>query len=159
MTVETNSDGLTRRYGNPEQRQAGGKPTMGVRKELVYVVNYDDLPGPEAGTAFSDAQPLIPAGSVIESAKLVVGTAFAGGTSLTIGTFEKDGSTIDADGIDAAIATAALTAGAVIACDGALAADAVASASLNSYVKATTAGSFTAGKAKLVITYIDAGLI
>lgn len=155
MTKETNNDGLTRNYGNPVPKQGVAKPTEGVRKELVINVDYDNLPSPEAGSAYSDEQVFVPAGAVVESSKLVVSEAFAGGTSVTLGFAGKDGSIIDADGIDGAITTANLTAGSVIVNDGALVEDDVVSTSVDAYFSSSTVGTFTAGKARLVITYLE----
>ena len=85
---------------------------------LNYVFSYDDLPV----ATLDEAQQRIPANSFIVSATLRVLTAIDGTTpTLTIGLVEKDGTTIDADGIDAAIAESAIDAvGETVLCDGAL---------------------------------------
>lgn len=151
MTTETNADGLKIIYGAPEAIQGQDVPSKGLRKEIVVTVNYDDLPN--AG-AKGDDDVYVPAGAIIESCKLVVSSAFTSGTSITIGLYNKAGTAIDADGIDAAIATAALTANTVIVNDGALAADAYVGAA-DAFIGATASGSYDAGTAKLVITYFE----
>lgn len=91
-------------------------PALGV-SVLEYSFSFDDLP-----VAGVDALiPRIPAGARIRSASVSVVTAMAGTSgTLTIGLSQTDGTVIDADGIDAAIPQAALTAGSRIVSDGAL---------------------------------------
>ena len=151
MTTETNSDGLKIVYGAPEAIQGGGIPSKGLRKELKVTVDFDDLPN--AG-AKGDDDIFVPAGAIVESCKLVTGTAFAGGTTVTIGFYNKAGTAIDADGIDATIATAALTGNTVIVNDGALSTNKHVG-TVDAYVGATAAGTYTAGSADLIITYFQ----
>lgn len=176
MVDFTNSDGLTRHYGpqttSPTKYQVvniGG----GV-KQLVIDMAYNDLPDYDAdasgGTtpdSFSDAIPYIPAGSIIKSAVCITVTDWATSTSATldIGTYNKAGTAIDADGIFDGLAAASLDAGDVAFGNGVDVADglgggtfdgAVISTTANAYVKAiVTTGSFTTGKSRLVIEYIE----
>lgn len=120
--------------------------------ERVQVVTfgYDDLPA--AGTDVAILS--IPANSYIASATLRVIDAFAGGTSYDIGLSESDGTVIDADGIDAAVATAAINAvGETVACDGALVGNTAGIGAAAGQVTVAATGTFTAGKAELSVTY------
>lgn len=153
----TNSDGLEVRFTGPEAGPTGaGLSTLGAVKNLV--VDFDFA---TAITAAADAhEAFIPAGSYILSATLIVTTAAtSGGTAtLTIGLAQKDGTVIDADGIDATIALADLAAAKVVKCDGALAGGVASIGANNAYVYTTptTAGNaFTAGRGRLVIEYIE----
>lgn len=156
MADWTNSDGLEVRFVNPEAGATGAELVGGAIKEMV--VDFDFA---TAITAAADGhESFIPAGSYILSATLIVTTAAtsAGTATLTIGLAQKDGTVIDADGIDATIALAALGATKVVKCDGALAAGTASIGSANGYVYTTptTAGdAFTAGRGKLVIEYIE----
>jgi hypothetical protein len=158
MSVDwTNSDGLEVRFTGPEAEQSGaGVATLGATKELIVDFNF--------ATAITAAawshEAFIPAGSYIVGAYLSVTTAAtsAGTATLTIGLAQKDGTVIDADGIDATIALAALGAAKVVRCDGALSAGTASIGAANGYVYTTptTAGdAFTAGRGKLVIEYIE----
>ena len=86
-------------------------------------------------------------------------TAFTSGGSATlgIGAYNSAGSAIDADGIDATIALTAINATTkAVACDGALVGGAVMTGAADAYIKANYGtAAFTAGAAKLVITYIE----
>lgn len=156
MADWTNSDGLEVRFVNPEAGATGAELVGGAIKELV--VDFDFA---TAITAAADGhESYIPAGSYILSASLIVTTAAtsAGTATLTIGLAQKDGTVIDADGIDATIALAALGSAKVVKCDGALAGGTASIGSANGYVYTTptTAGdAFTAGRGKLVIEYIE----
>lgn len=123
---------------------------MGEEKQIEWKFSYDDLPADDDG---NDMLAYIPANSFIEAAYLKVDVAWAGGTSIDIGLAQKDGTVIDADGIDAAVATAALTANAVIDCDGALVGASVGTADAVLEVGAT--GTYTAGEATLVVRYYE----
>lgn len=157
MADWTNSDGLEVRFNGPEAGATGaGVSTLGSVKNLV--VDFDFA---TAITAAADGhEAFIPAGSYIVGAYLIVTTAAtsAGTATLTIGLAQKDGTVIDADGIDATIALAALGAAKVVRCDGALAGGTASIGSANGYVYTTpTSGgdAFTAGAGKLVIEYIE----
>lgn len=103
--------------------------------------------------------PFIPAGSYIKSATAVVTQAAAGGTSVNIGlsSLASDGTAtaIDADGIDAGVLTAALAANLAVVCNGALVGGTAGVGAANAYVTTAATGTFTAGKFKLVIEYIE----
>ena len=156
-TDYTNSDGLEIRFSGPEAGQTGASvATLGAVKNLVVDFDFGT-----AITAGSDAhEAFIPAGSYITDAYLIVTTAAtsAGTATLTIGLAQKDNTVIDADGIDATIALAALGASKVVRCDGVLAGGTASIGAANGYVYTTPTTSndaFTAGRGKLVIEYIE----
>lgn len=121
------------------------------KKMLNVTFSYDDLPTYGTDNAILS----IPANAYIVSATLRVHTGFAGGTSYNIGLYEADSTVIDADGIDAAVATAAIdTAGETVACDGALVGATAGIGSAAGQVVVAATGTFTAGKATLEIEYI-----
>lgn len=128
-------------------------PGDGILKTLVYPFNYNDLPVVNASDVGCQ---LIPAKALIHSAYIHVETAFAGGTSYNFGLSQSDGTVIDAAGIDAAVATATLAAGAWVVCNGALVGAAIGAAAGQLLVAAT--GTFTAGQGKIIIRYIDSEL-
>ena len=165
MSQWYNEDGLRVLFeaeqAAPSTPSAAVVSTFGAKSQMVIDINYDNLPAETTDTnndgtndGWSGADPYIPAGSYITSATLIVETAFAGGTSYNFGLSEIDGTVIDADGLDAAVATAALGANDVVAMDGALVGGAATIGAANGYLKVAATGTFTAGKAKLVIEYI-----
>ena len=158
-----NSAGLGNRnhYG---PRVMGEARKFGARKsinaagnvEVEWVFDYDDLPGAN-GTNDDSLEATLPVGCWIESAKVQVLTAIAGTTpTLTIGLVEPDGSTLDADGIDVAIAEAALDAvNEWVDCDGALV-QATTGLAAKGQLVASTGGTVTAGRFLVVIEYKEA---
>jgi hypothetical protein len=165
MVQWTNDDGLQVPFGQDQARETAsipGKAVGGVKQYMVVDINFDDLPTFTAdlnndGTrnGFSDSDDYIPAGSYITKASLIVETLFAGGTSYNIGTYEQDGTLIDVDSIDAAVALTVIDgANDVVACDGALVGG-ILSTTLDSYLVVAATGTFTAGKMKLVIEYLQ----
>lgn len=165
MALWRNPDGLDVRFGQDQARETkslmGKTQSFGPVNYMVVDINYDDLPtytsdANNDGTndSFSDQDAYIPAGSYITKASLIVETAFAGGTSYNIGLYNQAGTVIDADGIDAAVVTAALAANLAVACDGALVGG-TALVTADAYLVVAATGTFTAGKAKLVIEYIQ----
>ena len=148
----TTGTGSLAHYGPRDANQKfGGLNTDGAgTNKAVYVFDYDDLP---AGGASDNNYATIPANAFIQSAKIYVETAMDGTSgTLTVGLEEQDGTDIDADGIDATVAQAALTANAVIVCDGALVGASIGTAAGQLLV--TTGGTVTAGKFKVVIEYM-----
>ena len=120
MSIETAAvRGVTVNYG---ARTTSGKygrfgNTNGVVKSAEWTFSYDDLP-----VASEDIMGVsLPAYTKIVSARLEILTAFAGGTSYNLGLEQADGTDIDVDGIDAAVALTAMDArGDVVVCNGAL---------------------------------------
>lgn len=158
-----NKDGLLVRFGRDVgKRQASSGiqrgsvvSTDGMYKELVLEV---DLEGAARTTFTADRNndgtldgfevgldtPL-PSGAQIMDVKAVINETPAGGTTFAVGTYQVDGTAIDAEGLAAASATALGAAGAqvgtILAQDG--------------YVGVVTVGTYTAGKMTLIIRYID----
>jgi hypothetical protein len=153
MSVDwTNSDGLEVRFTGPEANQSGAESVGGAIKNLVVDFNFA-----EAITAAAwSHESYIPAGSYILSATLIVTSAMTGSSgTLTIGLAQKDGTVIDADGIDAAVAQATLIASAVVKCDGALAGGTAAIGAADGYVYTSLGGTVSGGRGRLVIEYIE----
>jgi hypothetical protein len=158
MADWNNSDGLEVRFKNPEAGQTGaGLSTLGAVKNLILDFNFAT-----AITAAADGhEAFIPAYSYIKSATLIVTEAAntAGTATLTIGLAQKDGTVIDADGIDVAIAETVLDdTNIVVKCDGALAGGTVTIGDKNGYIyttPTTSSDAFTAGRGRLVIEYIE----
>lgn len=153
----TDSDGLVHKFGTEQAKgsQVGSPRAAGAFKQLhaILEVSRMDTTGGLIGGA---PIVVIPAGSYILRAFLVVTETFAGASgTLDLGLAIADGTYTggDEDGIDAAIAVAALLQGSVIACDGALVGagtDRDTTVDLYpSYDIDTT--DFTAGKAELIL--------
>jgi len=117
---------------------------QGISK-LEYTFSFDDLPTFDLDQLIQR----VPASAVIKSAHIRVLTPAVGGTSYNFGLYQPDGTVIDLDGIDAAVATAALIAEAHIVCDGALVGKSIGVAAGQLVVAAT--GTFTAGKFQVVL--------
>ena len=166
-SVWANKDGLHVSYGT-EQGASHNRPgevsTTSSVKQVIVPIVYNDLPGKDSdanndGTldSFSGMQPAIPAGAMLKSATLVVGTAFTtnstGAIALNLGLYQKGGTAIDADGIDVALAAAALEAGDTVVCDGALVGKTI--GANDGYIAATSDGAaLKSGAGKLVIEFI-----
>jgi|SRR6056300_61946 hypothetical protein len=151
-----NADGLeilaSGDAGTPAKRGTAVSP----KKSLVMVLTGTELPSAAATPQDNDA--FIPAGSFIVSANLVVTSAFTSGgaATLTIGAYEQDGSVVDANGIDDAVALAAIGANKAVACDGALVGGTATVGATDVYIEAYYGtAAYTAGEAKLVIEYIE----
>ena len=157
MSLESNwantTEVVRNAYGSRAVNEAPGAQvtTSGLTKELSWTFSYDALPVASLGAM----EIVIPKGAMITNSYIIVETAFAGGTSYNFGTYEQDGTVIDADGIDAAVATAALGAGDIVICNGAQVGGVVSMAEAGQLVVAAT-GTFTAGKARVIVEYIDA---
>ena len=120
-------------------------------KELLELhFAYDDLPT----SSLDKLVQSLPVNSRITSATLRVIEAFAGGTSYDIGLYQEDGTVIDADGIDAGVALAAIDAvGETVDCDGALVGNTAGIGSAAGQVVIAATGTFTAGRAVLFVEY------
>ena len=145
----TNADGLVVEFGARDliNLEAGQIHTKGNTKEL-----HVDLYAINSVTAYQPKSDIIPAGSVITGARILVDTAFTGGTNVQIGSADLDGGNADTDSLVASTTTANLTAnatieGAGVAVDGPL-------STADRFVSFTTTGAYTAGQARLVVEYI-----
>jgi len=151
-----NADGLEILTAGEAGTAAKRGTAVSPKKALVMTLTGTDL-GSSADTP-QDHDAFIPAGSYITSASLIVTTAWtsAGSATLTIGAYQQDGTTVDADGIDATVALAALAANKGVACDGALVGGTATVGANDVYIEANYGtAAFTAGEAKLVIEYIE----
>jgi hypothetical protein len=138
----------------PSKNIYGGEvQSAGQKKELKYSFAFDSLPAVGAG---NEMIAVLPAGSMITAAYIIVDTAMAGTSgTMTIGTYQADGGgVVDADGIDAAVAQAALIANTTIVCNGAQVGGGVVLAE-RSAVVVVTGGTVTAGEFTLIVEYID----
>ena len=148
-----NVNGRQTHYGAlPSDNKFGGEVAEGgAQRELRLTFSYDDLPAADANNEMLAS---LPSGAAITEAYIKVLTAMDGTSgTLTVGVSQADGGgAIDADGIDAAVAQAALTAGAVITCDGALIGGSALSE--KGVIAATTGGTVTAGRFEVVVKYL-----
>jgi len=155
-TYWTNKDGLNVGYGTRTVETTGSARVPAGdsrRQQIVMKITGADLADADVSAQLVHA-PVIPAGALLEKATLVVKTLFVGATAtLDVGIYKAGvAGTDDDDGIDAAVAVAALVAGADIACDGA-AIGTVLDADYKVGASYDTAA-FTAGEAEVVIEYL-----
>lgn len=185
MGVEYTSPGSTRHFYGPRLSPStkpdpagSSESTAGNIRELEFRFDYENLPAYSAASASDAVKLAIPAHSAIVSAVLMVEQTWVGGTSLEVGTVSTAGVAVDADGlIPAAVGvTANLVAGYVISGRGAqvveapdapgtahIDADGVYAAgangpiaSVNSLVSVVAVGTYTQGRARLIVRYIPA---
>jgi hypothetical protein len=159
----TNGLGTSAHYGaRALDTAAGVANTEGNRVEIRKVIDFVSVPSAMTASNTFLPQVTIPAGAYIESAKLMITTdvTSGGAATLDIGLYYDNAgaiATLDADGIDAAIALTALQEGdAVIACDGALVAAATLATTASEYYIGAIYGTaaYLTGKGELVVTYI-----
>ena len=135
----------------------GGQVSTSLNvKEVEWVFSYDDLPSAVSG-GYMEAY--IPKGAVILSAKMVALVAFAGGTSYDIGLEQNGGTAIDADGLFDGVAVANLNVVNEWADSGGHTGALVGSTvglTHDGFLLVVATGTFTAGKAKLVVEYREA---
>lgn len=173
-----NADGLSTRmpdfWKNPalQVNIPRGLSTMGAVKQVELdidltkiatgTVTYSsDLDNDGTLDGFNDGDWYLPAYASVINCYMIVQVAAAGGTSIKIGTFGKTGSAIDDDFI--VTATEGVTAnftpiGARTFGNGVGVATTAGTASVGSadaYVAVTGSGTFTAGKLRVIITYLD----
>lgn len=152
-----NDDGLeVLMHGEQGQVKDNGSTTESMTQTLVVDITGTEVPSSAATPEANDA--FIPAGSYVKNAFLVVDEAFTSGgaATLTIGTYQKDGTTIDADGVDAAVALTVIdAAGDVVVCDGAQVGGIVTVGANDAYVKVNYGtAAYTAGSAKLYVEFL-----
>lgn len=155
MTTWTNEDGLLVRYALDDGAKVADDGLSLAQEHMLRVRVPDATLLADADTAAEAGdRPFIPSGAVIQEAYFRVDTAFTSGGSavLDLGTKLAAGTTVDDDGIDAAVAVAGLTANAVIQSDGA---QIPAKATADWYPTITyDTAAFTAGAGELVIKYV-----
>lgn len=144
--------GVTQHYGPRNKREdLGGRVCQDYFKTARWEFSFNQLPAP----GLSHIEQVIPAHSSIISARLVVKTAAAGGTSYAVGLQQSDGTEIDNDGlITAAVGTlAAMTPrGAVLNGTGALIGESIGANPGELVVIAV--GTFTAARIEIIVEYI-----
>lgn len=150
----TNADGMyVLTHGDKGQVINSGGHVGNTRN--VLAVEFPDLSTLTDSTwSPTPIEAALPSGAVILKATVVVMDAATSGGSATldIGLFQEDGTAIDDDGIDAAIAVASLTANAVVDANGAVVGTRLAE---KAYVGATyDTAAFTAGRVKVLIEYV-----
>lgn len=178
-----NADGVRVPFGqyhtNPRNHgvnRARGLNAFGSIKQIE--IDYDLTHVPAGGTfyptdlnnngtpnGFTEHDACIPARAAILRAYLVASESAAGGTNINVGVYEKDGTAIDADGIFAAVITADMAVGEVTAGNGALVlhsqtlgANRTGAASVgadDAFVSLSATGTFTAGKGRIIVEYLD----
>lgn len=174
----TNPDGLQVKlanyYNDPynSANQARAISTMGSAKELVIDVDLTqiatgttsfttDLNNDGTRDGFSDGDPRLPAYSSVLDVRYLATVAATGGTSFTVGTYRLTGTTISATSLLTAtegvianhdtIGKRTYGAGALVS----TAAGTVSVGANDAYIGITTSGTYTAGKGKLIVRYID----
>lgn len=154
--VWTNDDGMGVLM-HAEQGQVVDSGVTNTKRQMAVFTIEDATTLADADTdQVGPTEAPIPAGAVILNAWIVVDAAFTSGGAavLDVGTKAAAGTTIDDDGIDAAVALAALGADDVVAADGALIGTKV---TADSYITATyDTAAFTAGSGKVVVEYLKA---
>lgn len=154
--VYTNSDGLRLRFGTDQAKKAlqGSPAQSGPYKQYEFDIVYNRMAAFGTNLILGEIpQAALPAGMLVKEAILTTVVAFdsaADALTLSIGLCKQDGTVIDDDGIDSAIAQAAIDAvGESVTCDGALIGTVLA---YDSYITvlANTATA-TAGQAKLIL--------
>lgn len=129
----------------------------GTTRTMTFDIKGVDL---DTAYAYRATDPFMPRGAVIQSAKVYVKTAFAGG-NLLVGTYEHNNTAIDADGLVTATegAVANLVAGAAITGAGAQVGKAVGTLGAAGviHVGITASAAMTAGEATVVVEYVYTG--
>ena len=153
----TNADGLfVLTDGDQGAVKDNGGALAATKVLVIEIPDATKLGTAQTAPTANDA--FIPAGSYITSASFVVTTAFTSGGAgtLGLGLFTLANGTINATGIDAAIAKADLAANKAVACNGDLVGGVATVGAADAYVGALhTSTAFTAGAGKLVIEYIE----
>lgn len=171
-----NPDGLYVKFGGDYRTKFANRlrevVDHGATKQVV--IDFDLTKIPTGTTSFSsdltndgtvdgftNADCHLPANCSVTSAYVVMTEAATGGTSITIGTYQLDGTTISAtslmtatEGVIAnmnAIGKRTYGAGALVSVSAGTAGVGVHDA----YVGITTSGTYTAGKGRLVIVIVD----
>jgi hypothetical protein len=154
-SIWNNSDGLAVGFGPRDSETTGSAKvvTAGRRQQVVLRIKLSELADTLDTNDLINA-PTIPAGSLLETARLFVLDAAVGASAvLDIGLAKSvDSTDIDDDGVDVAIATATLVDGYTTLCDGAKIATELAYDS-KVYASYDTAA-FTGGVVLVVLEYL-----
>ena len=161
--VWTNNDGLNIKFGPESARPAveGSPKQAGLTKTYEFLLDFAELPTTATPERFLNRVPgvIIPAGVLLQSAKIVTLSGFAssGSATLSLGLAQPDGTTINATGIDATVAKTAIdTVGETVVCDGALIGTILAADACVTVTVGTA--DFNAGKGKLLIEVLHQSL-
>ena len=163
MATYINKDGLEVRFGSSQGargQKAGVTTGAGKRRELVLEIDLTqlgvagtgftaDLNNDGTADGFNPSNTAIPAGYLLDQVRIIeIVAAVGGGTGagVTIGTFQENGTVVDADGIATNLAG---TAGAQIGTR-------VASATGPWFIAPVKAGDavYTAGRYKVILEYL-----
>jgi hypothetical protein len=159
MPTYINQDGLEVRFGadiGNRGAKAGVTTGSGKRRELVLTVDLvalgaggtsftADLNNDGTKDGFNPSNTPLPVGAIIDGpARIIQLVTPAGGTSYSVGTWQENGTVVDADGINV---DAGLTAGAQVGTQ-------VSSVTGPWYVGVKATGTYTAGKVKIVVPYV-----
>ena len=152
MAQFLNSEGLVVRFGRDQGRRgsrAGVTTSTTKTNELVFEVDLEgaartiftmDRNGDGTDDGFSNLDTPLPAGCKILSVDTIELEAPAGGTAWSVGTWQIDGTVIDADGIRTDAGAAGAQVGTQLTAD--------------SFVSVKTIGTYTAGKYKVIVKYL-----
>lgn len=172
----TNADGLTVAYSSqgwptnivrptPEEATKFAVLDVDLTKLATGQTSYPrDLSGDQVTDGFSEEDFYFPVGSSVLRVIAVATTAAAGGTSITLGTYQKDGTIVSATSLITAtegVLANMSTKGARIYGAGAYLTTTAgtvgpgSSSGVNEYVALTATGTFTAGKLRIFIEYLD----
>lgn len=173
----TNADGVQVRFGQDwadpalRKNRPGTLRVAGARKQIetdvvlkllpAGVVNFSaDLNNDGTKDGFYNGDVHLPAHASITGVYLVSGETAVGGTSIAVGLYKADGTPIAATGLITATAgvTANMAIGERINGDGTLTPATAGTSGVGpdpAFIGITATGTFTAGKARLVVEYID----
>lgn len=181
--THVNSDGLLQRYGAAHRQNfTYNRPrqvlTDGVIQEIVLpfdlglvdstftngVTYTEDLDNDGVRDGFTPGDAYIPAGAYVVDAYIYMTETAAGGTAIDVGSYEEDGTAIDADGFfdatDLTVASNKLDDGVFYGGDAGVSetgpdVGVQLSATKDAFVAIDCTGTFTAGKGVVIIRYID----
>ena len=170
--VWDNDDNLTVKFGTERSKQprAGELSTLGAVKTLTMDVDFSDVldnaPGAgfdvdsDAGgnfDSFSGMQAFIPANSLVIRATFFALTDWAdsaGTMDIDVGTYQRDGTAIDANGLIDAMLEAALDAGDLVEGAGAQISTDVGANDAYIVIEDTASATLSSGTGRLVVEYI-----
>ena len=173
-----NADGLTVKFGSYYKdptnfaNRSKGLSILGANKQIEMdidlsliptgTVSYTtDLLNAGALTGFNSGDVRLPANASVKEVVLVMSVAAAGGTSFVVGTFQQAGTVVSANSLITATEGVLANVNAIgkrIYGAGALVSTAAGTAGVgvsNAYIGVTTTGTFTAGKGRLILIYVD----
>jgi hypothetical protein len=152
MATYVNQDGLEVRFGSDignRGDKAGVTTGAGKRRELVLLIDLEgparttftaDLDNDGTNEAFNSSNTPLPANVIIDQVRVIETETPAGGTDWAVGTYEEDGTVVDADGLVTALGAAGAQVGT--------------QTTDVWYVAVVTTGTYTAGKLKIIVEYI-----